>query len=69
MRGGVREQNKLIQLIRKKLRKDIDMSNVTGFSLLSVGPPKTGVKRTRTMMGDDTLSADFALYPKRKKFA
>ena len=69
MRGGVREQNKLIQLIRKKQRKDMGMSNGTGVGRLAVSPPKTGVKRTRTMMGDDTLSADFALYPKRKKFA
>ena len=35
MRGGVREQNKLLQAIRKTLRRETGMGSVTGFSLLS----------------------------------
>ena len=35
LRGGVREQTLLIQLIRKACRKDAGMADKTGFSLLS----------------------------------
>ena len=68
MRGGVREQNKLIQAVRKALRKDSGMADVTGFSLLSVAPIRTGVKRTRQQMTDDTVSMNDALYSKKTRF-
>ena len=42
MRGGVKEQNKVIQTIRAQCRALSGMSEVKGFSLLSANPRRVG---------------------------
>ena len=53
MRGGVREQNKVLQQIRKAARAEANMKDVTGFSLLSAKPPKLTGKRSRADFAND----------------
>ncbi len=53
LRGGVSEQNKVIQDIRKKCRVSARMGGVKGFSLISAKPamPKLG-KRKRSRVSE-----------------
>ncbi len=47
IRGGVKEQNTVITEVRKSCRLLAGMGKVTGFSLLSADPQKSGLgKRT-----------------------
>ena len=68
LRGGVREQNRFLQLCRKKLRKESGMADKTGFSLLSAAPMRGSGKRTRKELIDDTISLNDTLYAKRRNF-
>ncbi len=65
LRGGVLEQNRVIQVIRKECRVASGMANVTGFSLLTADPKKGKLgkrKFTETQSEDDKFSF------KRRKF-
>ena len=50
LRGGVHEQNKVLQLIRNLSRVAANMKGVSGFSLISSDPGKTLLgRRKRTL--------------------
>ena len=68
LRGGVREQNKLLQVIRKQLRDESGMSNVTGFSLLSATKPRAGAKRGRNEIRDMAWELNETMYGKNRNW-
>ena len=68
LRRGVREQNELLQDIRKTLRAGSGMGQMTGFSLLSAQRPPKCRKRTRSELTSDAASINEIMYAKRPKF-
>ena len=68
LRGGIREQNQILTSIRKKLREEAGMKNVSGFSLLSATKPMAGRKRRHHEMAADSYSANDASFMKRTRF-
>jgi hypothetical protein len=68
MRGGIKEQNTILQLIRKQCRVDAGMGNVKGFSLISADPNKTRLGKRIRSGSFDTQSADNVHSRKRIRF-
>ena len=68
LRGGVKEQNKVIQIARDKCRVAAGMSGVRGFSLISADPNKTRLGKRSRMNGNDSGSAGNAYSTKRVSF-
>ena len=68
LRGGVLEQNKVIQAARKTCRVEAGMAAVTGFSLLSSNPNTILLGKRGAVANDETMSADNGFTTKRRKF-
>ncbi len=65
LRGGVAEQNKVLQQLRKECHVASGMANVRGFSLLSADPNKTRLGKRKRSKHNDNLSADDASHRSR----
>ena len=68
LRGGVLEANRVLQLIRKECRKEAGMAHVSGFSLLSADPNKSGLGKRAHKTFNDTHSEPSGQNYKRIRF-
>ena len=58
MRGGVEEQNKILQRVRKECRVAAGMKNVKGFSRLTADPTKIRLGKRLNPDSYEVMSAD-----------
>ena len=65
MRGGVAEQNKVLQHLRKECRVAANMAGVKGLSLLSADPNMTRLGKRKRQGNNETMSADAVLSRRR----
>ena len=68
LRGGILEQNKVIQAARKACRAEAGMGKVTGFSLLSANHSTNLLGKRGAAANDETMSADNGFLGKRRRF-
>ena len=69
MRGGVDEQNKVLQRIRKECRVAAGMKNVKVFSRLSADPRKMTLGKRKRPASTEIISVDngYAKVPMKKR--
>ncbi len=60
LRGGVAEQNKVLQLLRNECRVAAGMAGVKGLSLLSADPNLIRLGKRKRQDQNETMSADGA---------
>ena len=69
LRGGVAEQNKVLQKLRKDCRVAAGMKNKTGFSLLSAETGKALSKKRKRSTMDETMNIANGYTAKRIRFS